>query len=89
MASIKVTKSSLVVESQGLNSRFIFILEAIVESCEVLSTEAVELSSCMVGRLVGEGLVQLENVRNVPRQYRRTNKDVSIDLPLIYKQCMK
>lgn len=49
--------------------------DAINESCEFLSTQLTSLSNQLVSLLTHQINLQLDSVKNVPRLYRRTNKE--------------
>ena len=52
------------------------IPEALEEVCEAISSSTNGLEKKVIDILTKEGCSQLENVKNIPRLYRRTNKEV-------------
>lgn len=49
--------------------------DALDNGCESLSSHVNLIRQHIIDRLASEGYLQLDNVKNVPRLYRRTNKD--------------
>ena len=53
------------------------VLAAFNESVDNFKSHLHRLSKYFIGYLSDEGSQQLENTKNLPRLYRRTNRDVS------------
>ena len=58
------------------NIFLLLVLDAFKESLDGLSKYSDGLSEYFVKYLSEEGMQQLENAKNVPRLYRRTNREV-------------
>lgn len=53
------------------------IIEALNELCENIGGSLGQLEIYITSTLASEGSIQFENILNIPRLYRRTNREVS------------
>lgn len=56
--------------------KLFFVIDALSEACKELKQQLHVLDEHLVKRVAEEGSTYLDNVKNVPRLYRRTNKEV-------------